>query len=180
MPTSPRQTAVKVFRNGELVREKTFQQQAVNIGTDSAAHLRLADDAVSSLHAQLSIEPSGKIKITDLESAKGVFINGNKVQQAALDRGDTVTIGNTQLVIGPVQTEQVPHPTEKAVFTRMPRSPHGEAPGAIPGMMEGHDYGRKYKQKQPERTMPPERVEHPDVKQEASEQTAAEKEEKQQ
>jgi pSer/pThr/pTyr-binding forkhead associated (FHA) protein len=174
----PRKLTFKVFRNGELLRKKTFQQPAVNIGTGASAHLKLEDEEASPLHAQVAVEPSGKIVVSDLESEKGVQLNGTKVDMAGAESGDRLSIGTTEIVIEDATEDEVPEPVSKAVFTRLPRSPAGDAPGAIPGMMEGTLHEDGFTQHEPEEPMPQELIEEPSgQKEKAGEESAKEKSE---
>jgi transcriptional regulator with GAF, ATPase, and Fis domain len=69
----------------------------VNIGRDKSNELRLMDNAVSRRHCR--IELAGEhYEITDLDSHNGTFVNGIPVRQKAIDHGDTIRIGKSELV----------------------------------------------------------------------------------
>ena len=80
----------------ELTRPKTY------VGRGAEASLRLADATVSRLHGILSLE-EGVAFVEDASSTNGVFVNGKRVQRAALKDGDTVSFGTAryQYRIGP-------------------------------------------------------------------------------
>ena len=80
----------------ELTRPRTY------VGRGAEASLRLADATVSRLHGILSLE-EGVAFVEDASSTNGVFVNGQRVQRAALKDGDTVSFGTAryQYRIGP-------------------------------------------------------------------------------
>jgi hypothetical protein len=74
------------------------------IGRGSDADLRINDPGVSRRHAEIRIhDPSGQgapqVSVVDLGSTNGMLVNGHRVQQATLDDGGTVKIGNTTMTI---------------------------------------------------------------------------------
>jgi hypothetical protein len=80
----------------ELTRPRMY------VGRGAEASLRLADATVSRLHGILCLE-EGEAFVEDASSTNGVFVNGKRVQRAALKDGDTVTFGTAryQYRIGP-------------------------------------------------------------------------------
>jgi molybdopterin converting factor small subunit len=80
----------------ELTRPRMY------VGRGAEASLRLADATVSRLHGVLCLE-GGEAFVEDASSTNGVFVNGKRVQRAALKDGDTVTFGTAryQYRIGP-------------------------------------------------------------------------------
>lgn len=73
------------------------------IGRGTEADLRINDPGVSRRHAEIRIYPgeSGAphVSVVDLGSTNGMLVNGHKVQQATLDDGAQVKIGNTTMTI---------------------------------------------------------------------------------
>ncbi len=66
---------------------------ALRIGRDYACGLRIADDSVSRLHADLRLEGQ-EWRLRDLGSMNGTWINGQRLTGAATVRpGDVVTFG---------------------------------------------------------------------------------------
>jgi len=57
----------------------------------------IPDVLASGLHATLVTTPEG-VRIQDADSANGTFVNGHRVQNAALKQNDVVTIGNVDFV----------------------------------------------------------------------------------
>jgi hypothetical protein len=76
----------------------------VVIGRGSDADLRINDPGVSRRHAEIRIHDTGaegapQVSVVDLGSTNGMLVNGHRVQQASLDDGGTIKIGNTTMTI---------------------------------------------------------------------------------
>jgi hypothetical protein len=67
------------------------------IGRSQGCDVRLDDANVSRRHAELR-QQGASYWIVDLDSTNGLEVNGSKVQRAKLEDGDTVTLGETELV----------------------------------------------------------------------------------
>jgi len=80
---------------------KSFEIRSARtaIGRAKDNHLVLHDPGVSSHHAEIAVS-GGAFILRDLASANGVFLNGEKIQEAPLYRGDEVVLGTTRLMIG--------------------------------------------------------------------------------
>src|SRR5258706_9666249 len=90
----------KIYSGDTLVRTETVtQDRAIKIGKLSSSHLRIDDESASRMHAVIEITDSGEYFIIDLGSTKGTIVNGQKVNKAKLQSGDTIVIGNTKLVV---------------------------------------------------------------------------------
>jgi ABC-type multidrug transport system ATPase subunit len=70
---------------------------SVTIGRATDNTIVVPDVLASRHHATLVPTPAGT-EIRDERSINGTFVNGNRVDQALLHEGDTVTIGNVDLV----------------------------------------------------------------------------------
>ena len=60
------------------------------------ADLRLDENSVSRRHAMLVADPAGT-RILDDRSSNGTFVNGRRVEQAALAAGDLLMLGRVAL-----------------------------------------------------------------------------------
>jgi TonB family protein len=127
-----------------LVRTETLTQDIIKIGKLSSSHLRVDDESVSRMHAVIEITGPGEIFIIDLGSTKGTLVNGQKVNKAKLQSGDTIVLGSTKLVVtigepiagqaddGPTQVQPIPS-SAKATQMGMPAvKPPVPAPAAAP------------------------------------------------
>ncbi len=98
----------RIFREGNLVREEAISKSPIKIGKLSSSHLRLEDDGVSRMHAVIDVTVHGEVSIIDLGSAKGTFVNDQKINKARLQSGDRIALGSTtvEVIIGEEVSEQ--------------------------------------------------------------------------
>jgi hypothetical protein len=68
----------------------------VRVGTSPGCDVRLSDPTVSRLHCQIEVHERG-VRVTDLESTNGTFVDGVRVYDAELSAGGTVTLGEAVL-----------------------------------------------------------------------------------
>ncbi|KMO71955.1 MAG: ATP-binding cassette domain-containing protein [Mycolicibacterium rufum] len=85
---------LKILRPG---RAPEVPPGSIKIGRASDNDIVIADVLASRHHATLVSTPTGT-EIRDNRSINGTFVNGSRVETARLDEGDTVTIGNVDLV----------------------------------------------------------------------------------
>jgi DNA-binding NtrC family response regulator len=87
--------------------------QRTHIGRepDAGVDLVLPDPAVSRVHAVLAAFPGeGTLWLQDRGSSNGVFVNGRRVEGAAVRAGDVIRIGDSVLILG----RGFPAPVEEA------------------------------------------------------------------
>jgi len=72
----------------------------VRVGRSSACDIQLSQKRVSRIHAQFESD-DGPLRIRDLESRNGVFVNGKKVEHMELSPGDEIEIGDTTFLYDP-------------------------------------------------------------------------------
>jgi hypothetical protein len=77
-------------------RHEITKRQTV-LGRSQSCDVRLDDPNVSRRHAEVRQEGTS-YWIVDLGSTNGVEVNGKRVQRAKLEDGDTVTLGESELV----------------------------------------------------------------------------------
>ena len=77
------------------------------IGRRPDCHLRVPIKLVSRRHCQLS-HSEGELKIRDLDSLNGTFLNGKRVDEAVIQAGDRIKVGPITLTL------QIDGSTEKA------------------------------------------------------------------
>lgn len=81
------------------VQVVTLRQAVINIGRRADNHLVIDDIRISRVHAQLRAA-HGQYVIFDLDSAGGTWVNGERVNQRALQPGDVVSLSGVPLVYG--------------------------------------------------------------------------------
>jgi pSer/pThr/pTyr-binding forkhead associated (FHA) protein len=70
----------------------------VMIGRDPSADVRLEDSWVG--HYQCILDEDGDtLRVLDLGSRTGTFVNGTRIKRSALLPGDVLTVGRTQFVV---------------------------------------------------------------------------------
>lgn len=80
-----------------------LEPPGIVIGRGTDADVRINDPGVSRRHAEIRIYPgetsAPEVSVVDLGSTNGMLVNGRKLQQATLDDGATVKIGNTTMTV---------------------------------------------------------------------------------
>ena len=79
------------YQGGEFPLEPG---QEYTIGRSSESSLVLVEDMVSRQHARIFIE-DGAVKLADLDSTNGSFVNGERVRNADLAEGDRILFGTS-------------------------------------------------------------------------------------
>src|SRR4051794_16160880 len=99
----------KIYKGDQLVREERLSLSVIKLGKVPSAHLKLDDETVSRMHAIIEVNGPGDVSIIDLGSTKGTFVNGQKVNKAKLQSGDTIVVGETriELAIGTSEEENI-------------------------------------------------------------------------
>lgn len=77
-------------------KEYKITEEITTIGRETSNEIVLNDEEVSRQHARLRVE-KGKFILYDLGSANGTYVNGEEIQKAVLDDGDTIRLGSTEL-----------------------------------------------------------------------------------
>jgi pSer/pThr/pTyr-binding forkhead associated (FHA) protein len=91
----------EVYVGDELLKREDFSAEAITIGRGSAALLKIDNDALSDLHAVINVSDDGTVRVADLVgTGSGVSVNGEKVMNAVIKNGDTVSIGDVRIQVG--------------------------------------------------------------------------------
>lgn len=70
----------------------------MTVGREHDNNIELKDENVARYHARISFQ-NGEYVMQDMESSSGTWINGKKVTEAALDHGDKVRVGSTEMLV---------------------------------------------------------------------------------
>jgi pSer/pThr/pTyr-binding forkhead associated (FHA) protein len=89
----------------ELAWGEPISARGTTIGREDDNSIRLEDTKVSRHHAVVRPR-DGKWFLEDLDSTNGVFVNGAKVKEAELRKGDQVRVGTYDLVFEVVGEEE--------------------------------------------------------------------------
>jgi S1-C subfamily serine protease len=82
------------------------------LGRVQGCDLVIRDERASRQHAELRVEQAGGVRVVDLGSANGTFVDGRRVSEALLAGGEELVVGGVEI----------------AVLARRPASEGGEAP----------------------------------------------------
>jgi diguanylate cyclase (GGDEF)-like protein len=88
--------ALVVVYGGNLGKAYYLQQAEEIVGRDLSADIHLDEDSISRRHARITVTHK-ETTVYDLDSTNGVFVNGHRVQRAALEDGDRLHLGETVL-----------------------------------------------------------------------------------
>jgi hypothetical protein len=97
--TQVRRATAVLDVNGEQL---PLSPPGIVIGRGNDADLRIDDPGVSRRHVEVRvIDAAGgpQVSVHDLGSTNGVLVNGRRVEQAPLDDGATIRIGNTVITL---------------------------------------------------------------------------------
>jgi ABC-type multidrug transport system ATPase subunit/pSer/pThr/pTyr-binding forkhead associated (FHA) protein len=86
-------------RVGEPAGLHRVGEAGLRIGRSPDNDLVLADLLVSRHHARISRETDGRLRLVDLDSSNGTFVNGRRVRERWLTEGDLVGIGGHVFVL---------------------------------------------------------------------------------
>ena len=107
-PVSDRSVTDTAVRRASVILEVNGMKHPLDppgivIGRGTEADLRINDPGVSRRHAEIRVYANDRtgtdVSVVDLGSTNGMLVNGNKVQQATLDDGSTIKIGNTTMTV---------------------------------------------------------------------------------
>ena len=90
----------------------------VLVGQSVACDVKLEDRAVSRRHAAIELDSLG-VRVTDLDSTNGTWVNGVRVRDAYLPPNATVQVGSTALRVDLDGTSHVLPASEEASFHRV-------------------------------------------------------------
>jgi hypothetical protein len=102
--------------------------QTIRIGRVPDNDIVLADLDVSRHHAELRRNPDGSFEITDLDSHRGTYVNGERITRKVLTEQDIISVG---------------HATFRVSGGELRRDP-GESPGRLPAMTSAHEMVAAY------------------------------------
>ena len=98
------QVVMIMLSNGGERRSFSVVRSTTTIGRREDCDLRIPVGDVSRKHCRLVLSPDN-LRVQDLGSSNGTFVNGQQVQDAFLNAGDTVSVGPVNFI---VQIDGVP------------------------------------------------------------------------
>ena len=82
----------------ERVRFRMPEGSVKTIGRSNGAEFIVNAELVSRLHCQLSAT-AGSLRVKDLGSTNGTFVNGKRVAASELLDGDRLAVGRVELIV---------------------------------------------------------------------------------
>jgi hypothetical protein len=73
------------------------EQSAVTLGRSSDCDVVVGEGTVSRHHAELRHSPDDTWTVHDLDSLNGTWLNGSRVREARVSRGDVLRLGGLQM-----------------------------------------------------------------------------------
>lgn len=110
----------------------------VVVGRQEDCQLRIPSAQISRHHCELITGGAG-VRIRDLGSSNGTFVNGQKVDEAELEAGDVIAVGSTLFVVRIDGEPASIDPEELSQRVRSAASAAAEGPGTATGPMADND-----------------------------------------
>jgi len=107
-------------------KENTVELEKDNIiiGSSSAANIQIESEGIGALHCMVRIK-EGNFNVMDMGSKTGVFVNGERVKEKMLSKGDVLKIGEYEIT--PIfdeeaksESQPVRAPAPKRIVKKMP------------------------------------------------------------
>lgn len=89
---------VKVIFNGNELYTCGFDETEILIGRGGDCQVLLENAGVSRHHAKL-VREGDKVKVVDLQSGNGTFVNGKQISEVLLGSAETLRIGKFSLYV---------------------------------------------------------------------------------
>ena len=64
------------------------------VGRGKKSTMALADETVSRDHAEIRLGAGGRLELEDMGSSNGSFVNGDRIETAAIEDGDQIRFGS--------------------------------------------------------------------------------------
>ncbi|MGH9459993.1 MAG: FHA domain-containing protein, partial [Vicinamibacteria bacterium] len=87
-----------IIRQGARTTRLGVREGAVLIGRDADCDLSLEDQTISRHHARLDVATNG-VKLVDLNSSNGCWVNDERVSERVLEPGDVIRLGTIRMTI---------------------------------------------------------------------------------
>ncbi len=111
-------TVIEGPATGAKVIVDASQPSRLLVGSSEACALRIDDPLVSRRHLALDLGEDG-LRITDLDSTNGTFVDGVTLVDGYLRGGEIVRIGETAIRVDRLDVATVPTLSERASFGRV-------------------------------------------------------------
>jgi pSer/pThr/pTyr-binding forkhead associated (FHA) protein len=79
--------------------EVPAEGRAFVLGRVRGCDLVIRDEGASRHHAEVRAEPAGGLRVRDLGSANGTFVDGRRVEEAMLSGGEELQIAGVEIAV---------------------------------------------------------------------------------
>jgi pSer/pThr/pTyr-binding forkhead associated (FHA) protein len=96
----------EIREDGKEVRTEALRGPVIKVGSINSAHLSIGgpDTKASRMHAYIQMD-GDNVYISDLGSAYGTIVNGQRVNKAKLKKGDVVTLGDVEMTVVSIERD---------------------------------------------------------------------------
>ena len=109
---------LEVLNGAEVGQQVPISKEVFFLGRDQNNHLVLSDRTVSRKHAVINLV-DGNYTVTDLESLRGVLVNGVKEKEVTIKEGDEITLGAIRIYFYTGSMEQKTRRRKKKKLFRL-------------------------------------------------------------
>jgi pSer/pThr/pTyr-binding forkhead associated (FHA) protein len=83
-----------IFRDkAEVIKECYIKKKIISIGSDKDSDICIVHKMVSPKHCEITELDNNKLRVTDLKSTFGAFVNKKRINSADINYGDTLSVG---------------------------------------------------------------------------------------
>jgi len=133
------QVVLVMFRGESDRRSFSLAKEVTVIGRREDCDLRIPLGEVSRKHCRL-VKDAQELRVEDLGSSNGTYLNGNRVQESAVAPSDVLRIGSVSFVVQidgvPAEEDMVP-PSARPVQQTEPAEGAAEAATALQSTTQG-------------------------------------------
>ena len=104
----------------------TISSASFRIGRLPDNDLVIRDPSVSRHHAEIRRRRNGSFEVFDLDSMNGVFVNGNRIRESALNQGDNLDVGDVRMTFTADEIDQLASEETVMLGTILPERPFPE------------------------------------------------------
>jgi two-component system, cell cycle response regulator len=92
-----KKACLAIITGKEIGKTYTLKKEETIIGRNEESTFQINEDLISRKHAAIILQDKNKVKLIDLESTNGTYVNFKKIKEAYLADGDKITFGQTTL-----------------------------------------------------------------------------------
>ena len=106
-PEDANQAALVGVSSDMIGQTYALKKSKIEVGRRPSSDIVLSDPSVSAMHAQI-IQDNDNWKVLNLLSSNGTFVNGEKVVEKVLTKGDMVGFAGSEFVFSYIKGEEAP------------------------------------------------------------------------